>query len=140
MKTRTTIAIGGLLAVVVGLGVALGVVLATDDANDAGSGGHRMAAGDGFMGMMDAMGDMDSGPFVEYMRDVLGEDGFGRMLDHLREHQDGGLMTGGQAADDMMHWMMDGMMEHMPADEGGVMSGGPDRHHETTAPRATPGQ
>ena len=140
MKTRTTIAIGGLLAVVVGLGVALGVVLATDDANDAGSVAHRMAAGDGSLGMMVAMGDMDTDGFVDHMRDVLGEDGFGRMLDHLREHQDGGLMTGGQAADDMMHRMMDGVMEHMPADKGGVMPSDPDTHHETPAPRATPGQ
>ena len=140
MNARTTIAIGGLLAVVVGLGVALGVVLATDDANDAGSVGHRMAAGGGPMSMMVAMGGMDSGTFVDHMRDVLGEGRFGRMLDHLREHQDGGLMTGGQAAGDMMHRMMDGVMEHMPADKGGVMPSDPDTHHETPAPRATPGQ
>ena len=133
MNARTTIAIGGLLAVVVGLGVALGVVLATDDANDAGSVGHRMAAGDGSMGMMVAMGGMDSGTFVEYMRDVLGEDGFGRMLDHMREHRDGGPMTGDPTIDDMMHRMMDGMMEHMPADNG-VMPGDPGTHHETPAP------
>ena len=112
MNTRTTIAVGGLLAVVVAFGVGLGVVFATDD-----------EAGDGSTGMMEAMGDMDSGTCVEHMRDVLGEDGFGRMLDHLREHQDGGLMTGGQAAGDMMH-EMDSMMEDMPADEGAVMPGG----------------
>ena len=129
MNTRTTIAVGGLLAVVVAFGVGLGVVFATDD-----------EAGDGSTGMMEAMGDMDSGTCVEHMRDVLGEGGFGRMLDHLREHQDGGLMTGGQAAGDMMHEMMDSMMEDMPADEGAVMPGGSDTHHETSAPRATPGQ
>ena len=96
-------------------------------------------SGDGFMGMMDAMGDMDSGTFVEYMRDVLGEDGFGRMLDHMREHRDGGPMTGDPTIDDMMHRMMDGMMEHMPADNG-VMPGDLDTHHQTPAPRRTPGQ
>ena len=128
MNTRTTIAIGGLVAAVVAFGVGLGVVFATDD-----------EAGDGSMGMMDAMGDMDSGTFVEYMRDVLGEDGFGRMLDHMREHRDGGPMTGDPTIDDMMHRMMDGMMEHMPADNG-VMPGDLDTHHQTPAPRRTPGQ
>ena len=139
MNTRTTIAIGGLLAAVVAFAVALGVVFATDDANGAGGIRHGMAASDGSMGMMDAMGDMDSGPFVEYMRDVLGEDGFGRMLDHMREHRDGGPMTGDPTIDDMMHRMMDGMMEHMPADNG-VMPGDLDTHHQTPAPRRTPGQ
>ena len=129
MNTRTTIAAAGLLAVVVAFGVGLGVVFATDD-----------EAGDSSMGMMDAMGDMDSGTCVEHMRDVLGEDGFGRMLDHLREHQDGGLMTSGQAADDMMHRMMDSMMEDMPKDEGAVKLGGSDTHHGTSAPSATSGQ
>ena len=140
MKTRTTIAIGGLLAVVVGLGVALGVVLATDDAEGSNGTGHRMDSyrGDGSMGMMDAMGDMDSGAFVEQMRDVLGEDGFGRMLDHMRQHRDGGPMTGDPAANDMTHRMMDGMMEHMQT-ESGVMTGDPDTHHQTPAPRRTPG-
>ena len=124
MNTRTTIAIGGLLVASVAFGVGLGVVFATDD-----------EAGDGSMGMMDAMGDMDSGAFVEQMRDVLGEDGFGRMLDHMREHGAGGPMTGDPTIDDMM---MDGMMEHMQT-ESGVMTGDPGTHHQTSAPRRTPG-
>ena len=141
MNTRTTIAIGGLLAVVVGLGVALGVVLATGDAEGSNGTGHRMDSdsGDGFMGMMDAMGDMDSGTFVEHMRDVLGEDGFGRMLDHMREHGASGPMTGDPAIDDMTHPMMDGMMEDMQADKDGLMPGHPDTHHQTPTPRRTPG-
>lgn len=135
MNIRTTIAIGGLLVVVVGLGVALGVALATGDAEGSNGTGHRMESdsGDGFMGMMDAMGDMDSGTFAEHMRDVLGDDGFGRMLDHMREHRDGGPMTGDPAINDMIQ-MMDGMMEHMQADTDGLMPGHPDTHHQTPAP------
>ena len=122
MNTRTTIAIGGLLVASVAFGVGLGVVFATDD-----------EAGDGSMGMMDAMGDMGSGTFAEHMRDVLGEDGFGRMLDHMREHRAGGPMTVDPTIDDMTHRMMDGMMEHMQSDNG-VMPGDPGTHHQTPAP------
>ena len=127
MSASRTIAIGGLLVAVVAFGVGLGVVFATDD-----------EAGDGSMGMMDAMGDMDSSAFAEHMRDVLGEDGFGRMLDHMREHRAGGPMTGDPTIDDMTHRMMYGMMEHMQA-ESGAMTGDPDTHHQTPAPRRTPG-
>ena len=141
MKTRTTIAIGGLLAVVVGLGVALGVVLATGDAEGSNGTWHRMDSdsGDGSMSMMEAMGTMDSDAMLQHMRDALGEDGYQRMLDHMREHGAGGPMTGDPTIDDMMHRMMDGMMEHMPADNG-VMPGDLDTHHQTPAPRRTPGQ
>ena len=134
MNTRTTIAIGGLLAAVVAFAVALGVVFATDDANGAGGIRHGMAASDGSMGMMDGMADMHSGTFVEHMRDVLGEDGFARMLDHMREHRAGGPMTGDPTVDDMTHGMMDGMMEHMQPPDNGVMPGDPDTHHQAPAP------
>ena len=128
MNTRTTIAIGGLLAAVVAFGVGLGVVFATDD-----------EAGDGFMGMMEAMGDGDPDGFAGHMRKAHGEDGVGRMLDHMRDHGASGPMTGDPAIDDMTHPMMDGMMEDMQADKDGLMPGHPDTHHQTPTPRRTPG-
>ena len=135
---RAIIIIGGLVAAILGLGITLDAVLATDDGDDTSGDPYGVAAGDEFMGMMDTMGDLDSGTLVEHMRDVHGEDGVGRMLGHMREHGDGGPMTGDPTIHDMTHRMMDGMMEHMRT-EGGVMSGDPDTHHQTPAPRRTPG-
>jgi hypothetical protein len=139
MTAQTRIIVGGLLAAVVTLGAVLGVVLATDDGNgDRDSRPHAMDTDDGFMGMMGAMAGMDSDAMLDHMRDVLGEDGYQRMLAHFQEHRDGGPMTGDPEVDDMMHRMMDGMMQHMPADSGNIFPPGNDQHHETPGPAMTP--
>lgn len=139
MTAQTRIIVGGLLAAVVALGVVLGVVLATDDGNgDGGSMPHATDTDDGFMGMMGAMAGMDSDAMLSHMRDVLGEDGYQWMLAHFQEHRDGGPMTSDPEVDDMMHRMMDGMLQHMPADSDNIFPPGNDQHHETPGPRMTP--
>ena len=63
--------------------------------------------------MMGAMGSMDSAAMLQHMKEVLGEDGFKRMQEHLQPHQQGGPVTSGTQIDQMMHTMMDGMMAQM---------------------------
>jgi hypothetical protein len=132
MNRFTTIVIGALVVATAGLAVALAVVLASDD--DDGS--ARMtgmmdgASDDHFAGLMQAMGQMNSDEMLDHTRQVLGDDGYERMLAHFADHRDGGMMTGSSAVDEMMHSMMDGMMQHMPADGGGLMPPGSDEHHE----------
>ena len=93
------------------------------------------------MGMMQAMGDMDSDALLTHMHEVLGEDGYERMLEHFRDHRSGGPMTGDAAVDGMMHQMMDGMLQQMPDDSGQMM---PMMPGMTSTPAATgtptPGQ
>ena len=137
MNTQARILVGALLAAVVALGIVLGVVLATDD-EDGSSMPHAMDQDDSFMGMMVAMGSMDSDAMLQHMRDVLGEGSYQRMLAHFRDHRDGGQMTTDPEVDDMMHQMMDGMMQHMPADNGNIFPPGNDQHHETPEPGMTP--
>ena len=139
MNKRAMIIIGGLVAAILGLGITLEAVLATDDGDDTSGDPHGAAASDGSMSMMEAMGDGDTDGFVEHMRDAHGEDGVGRMLDHMREHGAGEPMAGDPTIDDMTHPMMDGMMEDMQADKDGLMPGHPDTHHQTPTPRRTPG-
>ena len=73
MNTQARIFISGLLVAVVGLGVALGVVLATDGSDD----GDRttngmMNSNDGFVGMMGAMGAMEaSGAETSFLMEVM---------------------------------------------------------------------
>jgi hypothetical protein len=55
-----------------------------------------------------------------HMREVLGPEGYQRMLDHIAEHRRGGGMHG-LGIDGIMHQMMDGMMQQMPADRNNVM-------------------
>jgi hypothetical protein len=76
---------------------------------------------------------------LDHMRDVLGEEGYSRMLEHLREHRSGDAMSANPDIDEMMHQMMDGMMQHMPQDDVDVLPGR-DEHHETpgTASTSTP--
>ena len=119
MDQRARIIIGGLGALAVILAVALVAVIATN-----GGGGTAMHGGVGGsapMGMMQAMGNMDSDAMLAHMREVLGEDGDQHMLQHFRDHLSGGPMTGDTAIDGMMHQMMDGMMQQMPDDSGHMM-------------------
>jgi hypothetical protein len=111
--------IGGLCVAVVVLSVALTVVVLRDDAGTAAT--APMPMGGGYMGMMQAMGGMDSDAMLGHMRDVLGDEDYARMLAHLEEHRRGGPMMRHPEVDEMMHRMFDGMLELMPADRGGVM-------------------
>jgi hypothetical protein len=118
MNQQAKIIIAALTAVVVALAIGLLASLAMDDDDFGMNGNHSM-------GMMQAMGNMNSDAMIEHMREVLGEDGYQRMLGHMREHRNGGAMPNGSSVDDMMHRMMDGMMQQMPADRGGNMPMGP---------------
>lgn len=51
----------------------------------------------GYMGMMGAMRSIDREDMLRHMRDVLGEDGYQRMLAHLADHRNGAPMTGNTA-------------------------------------------
>ena len=135
MNTQAKVIIGVLGAVAVALAVTLGVVIAMDDDDTLADRGH-MNGDDGYVGMMQSMGVMDSNAMLAHMQDVLGADGYRRMIAHVNDHRAGGPMTGDASIDRMMHSMMDGMMQHMPADADNIMPPGRDEHHET--PPATP--
>jgi hypothetical protein len=123
MSTQTTAIIAGLAAMVVVLAIALGVALASDNSNDSTP---RMASdGDGYMGMMGAFGRMDSGEMLSMMQAVLGPEDYLAMLEHFGEHSGGAQMPHATGVDGMMHRMMDGFFERMPADENNLMPMGP---------------
>jgi len=117
MNTQAKISIAGLTAGVAVLIIALAIALSSDD--DDGMG--HMNQTNGYTGMMQAMGNMDSDRMLERMREVLGAEGYQRMLDHIAEHRKAGQMSGNAGMDSMMHQMMDGMMQQMPADRNNVM-------------------
>ena len=126
---RTQIAIGALAAIAAALAVALGVTLANaDDGNDHVA---MMMGQPGYSGMMGAVGSMNSEAMLQHMKEVLGEDAFNRMQQHLRDHWSGGAMMDDAQVDQMMHGMMDGMMTQMG------MEPSMDGHHPM-APGATP--
>jgi len=116
MNRQAKIIITGLSALTIVLVIGLAVSLAMDDDEM-----HTDANGNHFMGMMQSMGNMDSDAMLDHMQEVLGEDGYQRMLSHMREHRNGAAMPSGSSIDDMMHRMMDGMMQQMPADSSGNM-------------------
>lgn len=89
---QSKVIIGALVATVVGLGITLGIVLATDG-DDGIQMPQSMNQQDSYMGMMQSMGAMDSEAMLEHMRDVLGDEGYSRMLEHLREHRSGDAMS-----------------------------------------------
>lgn len=134
MITPTRVLIGILAVAVVGLAIAFGVALATDDD---GSSDHMMSQGEGFVGMMSAMSGADSDAMLTHMKGVLGDDGYTRMEQHFRDHQSGVSMSGMTDIDQMMHTMMDGMMAEMPADSNDILPVG-DPHHRTPAVASTP--
>jgi hypothetical protein len=68
---------------------------------------------------MQAMGNMDSDEMLARMRAILAPEGSEQMLDHMAEHRGGG--GAGPGMDGMMHQLMDGMMQQMPADQNNVM-------------------
>lgn len=115
MDQRAKVLIGTLLIVIAVMAVGL-VAAAADGSGNSAMGGMRMNGADPYVGMMQAMGGMNSDAMLTHMRDVLGEDGYRRMQDHWRNHRASGPMTGNPATDEMMHQMMDSMMQRMPAD------------------------
>ena len=138
MNTQAKVLIAILMVGVVGLGTALSVVIANGDGESGTSNRGMMNGDDGFAGMMGAMGSMDPDAMLTHMRDVLGEGGYRGMLDHWRDHRNGGAMTSDPAIDEMMHRMIDGMIEHMPQDRDGLLPPNSDRHHKTPGAGMTP--
>jgi len=112
-----TAAIAVLGIATIGLAVALGVVLAANDNDDDSN--HSMGAG--YPGMMRAIGTMDASAMLERMREVLGDEGYQAMLDHMQDHRDGTAGATPPGIDGMMHQMMDGMMSSMSPDASGHM-------------------
>jgi len=122
MNNQAKIIIGALGALAVVLAFGLVVSLASDD--NMGSNMSRNS-GNQSMAMMQAMGNMDSDAMLDHMRQILGEEAYQRMLSHMEGHRNGTPMTGNSAFDQMMHGMMDGMMQQMPDASGGNMPMGP---------------
>lgn len=137
MNTTAKAVIGLLATAVIALGITLGVVIASDNGDGDGvtmmDRDGMMNGGDSFMGMMTSMGSGDSEQMLRHMRDILGEDGYERMMGHFQDHGEG-MMTGDGALDGMMHRMMDGMMQHLSDDGGDALPPGTDAHHETPTP------
>lgn len=127
----------GLLLAVIALCVALAVALA-NSGDDGSRASNRSGDRDAYVGMMGAMGAMDSDAMLGHMRAVLGDDAYARMLDHLDAHKQGATMVPDSDVDQMMHAMMDGMMEHLQSNGGGMMGSGGNRHHVTPSPAASP--
>lgn len=134
MTRQASVIVGLLVATVIGLAITVGVMATDDDHDNARS--HMMGSDSGYQGMMGAIGEMDSADMLQHMREVLGEDGYQRMLAHMAQHQSGDAMPNDAGMDQLMHRMMDGMMGQMPMANGTVMPPGSDSHHET--PTATP--
>lgn len=117
VNQQAKIIIGALVIVVASLAVGLAAV-ASDDGDSMA--GMRMDGRDSYAGMMQAMGTMDSDAMLTHMREAIGDEGYRRMLDHWRDHRAGGPMAGA-GVDEMMHQMMDSMMQRMPADRGRIL-------------------
>ena len=113
MNTTAKAVIAVLAIAVVGLGIGLGVALASGDDDNGSSGSYWNAgSGDPYYGMMGAMGQGNWQGMQDCMRQVLGDDGYQRMLDHMRT--DGCSWTyGDDDIDGWMHDMMYGMMYRM---------------------------
>jgi hypothetical protein len=121
MRAQAKLISGGLAVAVVALSIALGIALASDSDNDNDGMPHMGLEGDSYMGMMGAFGRMDSDEMLGMMRTVLGAEDYGEMLDHFAEHRGGMQMAHGSGIDGMMHRMMDGFFQRMPADENDLM-------------------
>lgn len=131
MLVRSQILIGALAATAAALAIALGVTLASaDDDNDHVA---MMMGQPGYPGMMGAMGSMDSAAMLQHMKEVLGEDAFNRMQQHIRDHWSGAAMMDDTELDQMMHTMMDGMLGQL-----GMEPAMDEHHSRPLAPGATP--
>jgi hypothetical protein len=117
MTRQAKLVIGVLTGLVLILAVALGVAFAARGDDDHG---HMNSTTDSYMGMMVASANMDSDQMLTMMNNVLGPDAYQRMLAHIAAHR-AGQTPGDSTVDSMMHQIMDGMMQRMPADRGNVM-------------------
>ncbi len=79
MNTQARVGIGILVAVVAALVVTLGVVLASNGGSNGGNGGN--------FGMM---GNRDWAGMQEYMRDMMGDDAYEGMLNHMSQQGSSG--------------------------------------------------
>lgn len=111
-----------LAAVVVVLATALVVILVQDNRDDDVSAG---VDGSPYIGMAQAMGSMDSDAMLARMREVLGEEAYQQMMQHLREHRSGAMMGSYAGVDGMMHQLMDGIMQQMPDDRNHMLPRSP---------------
>ena len=116
-----------IVAILAGGVVVLAVLFAVA-AVDAWGGNMHDDDNDTYMGLMGSMGDMDSGDMMTHMREMMDDETFSQMQEHMADH-DSMPMTSGMSTDGMMHQMMDGMMDHMMQGRGGD-------HHATTTPIA----
>lgn len=139
MNTQAKLIVGVLVASVAALAITAAVMADGDGMYGNSSASTHMGTRDGgYQGMMGAMGSMDRDGMLSHMREVLGEDGYQRMLAHLADHTNGAPMTGDAAMDQMMHTMMDGMMQGMPMGGGTVLPPGNGMHNESPVPATTP--
>lgn len=123
MDQRAKVIIGALVLVIAIMTVGLVVAASNGSGNNTmgDMAGMAMNMNDPNVRMMEAMGSMNSDVMLTHMREVLGEEGYRRMLEHWGNHRAGGPMTGNPAVDEMMHQMMDSMMQRMPADRDRVL-------------------
>jgi len=129
-RAKGIIAVLGMTVAILVAALAVVIAQASDDDDEGMSSG--MGGNASYMGMMQAMGNMDSDAMLTHMREVLGDDGYQRMLQHFQDDRSGMPMTGNTAIDSMMHQMMDGMMQQMPDDSGSVLP------RATSTPTPTP--
>ncbi len=138
MNTQAKIIVAVLVVAVVALGVTVGVMAASDGDRETTVSSHTGMNDAGYPGMMGAMGSMNSDDMLKHMREVLGEDAYQRMLAHMTDHRNGASMSDMTTVDQMMHRMMDGMMQNMPMGGGMLLPPGNGMHNESPAPAATP--
>lgn len=131
MNTQAKVLVGFLSALVITLAMTLGVALTRGD-DDNPSVAHS-PDGDQFAGMLEAIASMDSAAMLGHMKEILGDEGYQRMVSHMDKHQSGSKSNDADV-DRMMHKVMDGMMGHMPAEPGQVLPPASDEHHRTPAP------
>jgi hypothetical protein len=120
MTKQAKITIGGLLTAIFILVIALGVSLAT---RHDGASNNMGGSSDNYMGMMQAMGNMDSDAMLGQMKAILGDNGYQQLQQHMASHRNGIADANGSGTDGMMHQMMDGMMQRMPMDSQNTMPG-----------------
>jgi len=87
MDRRATAIIVAIAVAVLSLAAVVGVAAAVrgtdDDYNGMGMMDGSTGMMDGSMGMMGSMGGMDTGAMLEYMRGVLGDEAYQRMLQQM---------------------------------------------------------
>ena len=81
----------------------------------------RSGAANSYQGMMQAMGRMDSDAMLQRMQQVLSPEDYQLMAQHMAAHRAGGAMPMDPRVDGIMHRMMDGMLQQMPDNRGGMM-------------------